>query len=108
MLDPSEFTGCRRPLYAHAGVPDMAADCGLSPAEFSAVMAYQNVLPLVGSRSARNLREGSGGIKVAITVQWVSAWSLGSAGVLDGLSPALSFVGRSRMRKRGTDFTPPS
>ena len=47
-------------------------------------------LRLPRGHSARNPREGSDGIEFAITVQWVPAWSLGSAGVPDELSPALS------------------
>jgi hypothetical protein len=49
------------------------------------------IFRLPRGHSARNPREGSDGTEVAITVQWVSAWSFGSAGVLDELSPALSF-----------------
>jgi hypothetical protein len=50
------------------------------------------ILELLRGHSARNPREGSSGTEVAITVQWVSAWSLGSAGVLDELSPCAFFV----------------
>ena len=52
------------------------------------------ILRLPRGYSARKPRDGSDAMEFAITVQWVPAWSLGSAGFLDELSPALSFCER--------------